>query len=431
MTQDTDLPAPIGFTVDSRRQAVAEETLRRPPLPVSVPGRCAHLAFMTSAAQADAQRLHVHKLLSGRGASLDLDRSDQIIAQTGDLTLKWERHTEFCSITLITNGPASPENDFPPLDQDWAAACPGNLLVALKIAISDTAASDTTTELPENSPQLARSLVNGGNTEVAATYVLQPDGYLGIEVKTDEIREHRIGRLVQRLIEIETYRELALCAWPDVQALGPVLNQIDDGLAKLTEQLGAAREQGENAERTLLARLTDLARELEQTSAQTHFRLNASLAYADLVQRRLDELREERIEGAQRLSSLINRRLRPAARTYRSILIRQAEMSERISRSSDLLRSRIDVELAHQNQQLLASMNQRSAMQLRLQQTVEGLSVVAISYYAISILDKMYEALVEFWPWLHPKLATGLSAPVVILVVFLAVRRIRKGFEGR
>lgn len=429
MKDDTSFPAPAGFTIDNRRQAVAEETLRRPPLPVSVPGKCVHLAFMTSAAQSGAQRTHVLDLLTSWDASLDLDRADQIIAQTTDLTVKWERHTEFCSLTLIAAGDRK-DDHWPPLDENWAGTCPGTLLVALKINILETGADLAKYDDAPHAPQLARSLVNGGTSEIAVTYEVQSDGYMAMTIRTGETLEHRVGRLVQRLIEIETYRELALCAWPDVQALGPVLNQIDEGLARLTDQLGAAREQGENAERTLLTRLTDLARELEQTSAQTHFRLNASLAYSELVQRRIEDLREERIEGAQRLSSLINRRLSPAARTYRSILIRQAEMSERISRSSDLLRSRIDVELAHQNQQLLASMNQRSAMQLRLQQTVEGLSVVAISYYAISILDKLFEALVEFWPWLQPKLATGVSAPIVILIVFLAVRRIRRGFEG-
>lgn len=426
MALNQDLPAPPGFTIDVRRQAVAEETLRRPPLPVPVPGRCAHLAFMTTVEEADDQRAHVLKLLSDWRAAVELNRADQIIAATDGLTLKWERHTEFCSLTLIDKGQTDAVQAWPPLARDWAADCPGKLLVALKITIEATAEIGAAASDDQNSPQQARSLVNGGTSEIAATFALLPDGYLAMTIKTNEVLEDRVGRLLQRLIEIESYRELALCAWPDVQALGPVLNQIDAGLAMLTTQLAASHEQGDDADRTLLARLTDLARELEHTSARTHFRLNASLAYSDLVIRRLDELREERIEGTQRISSLINRRLRPAARTYRSILIRQAEMSERISRSSDLLRSRIDVELAQQNQQLLASMNQRSDMQFRLQKTVEGLSVVAISYYAISILDKLFEASADHLPWVQPKLATGFSAPVIILLVFLAVRRIRK-----
>lgn len=424
MSEHDALPAPPGFSIDPRRRAVAEETLRRPPLPVPAPGRCAHLAFMTTLDQANGQRDHVRQLLNGWGATVELDRFDQIIAATPVVTLKWERHTEFCSITLISAGDSSEE--WPPLDAEWAADCPGDLLVALKINVLDPEQAPALPAGEQFADRQGRSLVNGGTAEVSVAYTVQSDGYLEMSVTTREPQAHRVGRLVQRLIEIETYRELALCAWPDVQALGPALNTIDAGLAELTDQLAVAGQRGEDGERALLVRLTDLARELEHTSARTHFRLNASLAYADLVQRRLEELREERIEGNQRISSLINRRLRPAARTYRSILTRQREMSERISRTSDLLRSRIDVELAHQNQQLLASMNRRSDMQLRLQQTVEGLSVVAISYYAISILAKLFEALAISLPWLNSKIATGVSAPIVILLVFLAVRRIRR-----
>lgn len=422
--------APPGFNLDPRWQAVAEETLRRPPIPLSAPGQCAHLGFLTNVTEADAQHAHVLDLLSKWDADVELNRSDQIIAATDDLTVKWERHTEFCSLTFISNGP--PVLDWPVLDAEWTQSLPGNLLVAIKITVSNGVDQATTPELIDHSPFAARakSQVNGGDSEVAMTYIRQDDGYLHMALTTSEMLPDRIGRLVQRLIEIETYRELALCAWPDVQALGPKLNEIDAGLSALTEELGTSAQQGDDAERTLLTRLTDQARDLEKTSAQTHFRLNACLAYADLVQRRLEELREERIEGSQRISSFINRRLRPAARTYRSILIRQTEMSERISRTSDLLRSRIDVELAHQNQQLLASMDKRADQQLRLQQTVEGLSVVAISYYAIGIIGYLSAPIAHYWEDVDTKLLTGISAPFVVLLVFLAVRRIRHRVGG-
>lgn len=427
MNPPTGTPVPEGFVIDRRWQAVADETLRRPPVPMAAPGRCVQLGFMTSVDEADRQRQHVLALLAGWDAAIELERSDQIVATTSQMTVKWERHTEFCSLALFASGEPGDEI-WPPLDADWASNCPGQLLVALKIGVSiQGAANGEEVRVIEESPFTvrARSLVNDGSAEVALTYLRRDDGYMHVAVTTSETLEDRIGRLVQRLIEIETYRELALCAWPDVQALGPRLNQIDAGLTALTEELGQTEQEGGETDRTLLSRLTDLARELEKATAQTHFRLNASLAYSDLSQRRLEELREERVEGSQRISSLINRRLSPAARTYRSILIRQAEMSERISRTSDLLRSRIDVELAHQNQQLLASMNARSDQSLRLQQTVEGLSVVAISYYAIAILGYLLAPLTHYWEGMDTKLLTGLAAPVVVLLVYLAIRRIR------
>jgi len=427
------IPAPPDFHLDERRQAVAEETLRRPPLPVSVPGHCAHLVFLTTPAEADRHRLHMLRLIENWSGRLELDRHDQIIAATASLTLKWERHTEFCSITMISNGPSSlPESDpalahWPPLGSEWSRDCPGRLMVALKAVVEprDTELFASDFVASRGSLRRLASTVAGGAARVETSYAPADDGYLHLRIRSSDTDEGSNGRLLQRLLEIETYRVLALMAWPDVQAAGPRLNEIDAGVTSLTEELG---QMPEGEDRSLLLRLTALARQLEHITAQTHFRFNASLAYSDLVQRRLDDLREERVEGEQRISGFINRRLSPAARTYRAILNRQVEMSERVSRTSGLLRSRMDVELAHQNQQLLASMERRARQQLRLQETVEGLSVVAISYYAIGILSYLVSPFDSAIPGVSGKLLLGLLAPFVVLAVFLIIRRVRKGF---
>lgn len=429
---------PADFKIDSRWQAVADETSRRPPLPVSAPGICAHFGFVTTADEADRHREHMLGLLSEWSARIDLDRMDQIVAVAGDVTVKWERHTEFCSFTIIGCGkPAGnmawaaniDPNSWPNLPADWKSECPGNLVVALKIIVQPEGESPFPGEFFANNVGGVRvgASVNAGGATLETNYQASPDGFMRTRVQSHDNNPQRIGRLVQRLIEIETYRVMTLYAWPDVQTLGPQLGAIDEGLSALAERLGNLDE-GED--QRLLTSLTNLARDLEHISAQTHFRLNASLAYSEIVQRRLTELREERIEGFQRLSNFIERRLNPAARTFRAILIRQAEMSERISRTSALLRSRIDVELAQQNQQLLASMDRRARQQFHLQQTVEGLSVVAISYYAIGIMSYGVNALAGYWHDLNVKMMVGMLTPAVILVVYLFIRRLRAGFES-
>lgn len=433
----TATPTPAGFSIDPRFYRVTEETLRRPPLPLQPPGHCAHLVFTTSPAEAEAQRQQVLALLHELGARIDLDRPDQILGCNKTLTFKWERHTEFCALTLFSEkAAANARSDpqlaaWPPLPANWAATVSGQLIAAIKLIVESDGTSIFAPDFvkPRGSALRVMSSVNGGTARVETAFYPADDGYLHFRVSTSETNQERIGRLVQRLLEIETYRTLTLMGWPDVQAVGPKLNEIDTGVGGLAEQLGNLNELGEEEEHQFLARMTDLARELEQVSARTHFRFNASLAYAELVQRRLDELQEERVEGAQRLSSLVNRRMRPAARTYRAILIRQAEMSERISRTSDLLRSHIDVELAKQNKELLGSMNRRADQQLRLQQTVEGLSVVAISYYAIGILGYMVTPLTAYWHGLETKVLIGVLAPFVVLLVWLGIRRIRHSFE--
>lgn len=432
-----ETPTPAGFNIDPRFYRVTEETLRRPPLPLEPPGHCAHLVFTTSPAEAEMQSGQILALLESLEARIDLDRHDQILACTKSMTFKWERHTEFCAFTIFSEKAAAIARAdpqlaaWPPLPANWAAQLAGHLIAAIKLIVEADGTSIFAPDFvkPRGSALRVMSSVNGDTARVETAYFPADDGYLHFRVSTSETNQERIGRLVQRLLEIETYRTLTLIGWPDVQAVGPKLNEIDTGVAGLAEQLGILSELGEEEEHQFLARMTELARELEQVSARTHFRFNASLAYADLVQRRLDELQEDRVEGAQRLSSLVNRRMRPAARTYRAILVRQAEMSERISRTSDLLRSHIDVELARQNKELLGSMNRRADQQLRLQQTVEGLSVVAISYYAIGILGYLVTALTAYWHGLEAKVMVGLLAPFVVLLVYLAIRRIRHTFE--
>jgi uncharacterized membrane-anchored protein len=119
------------------------------------------------------------------------------------------------------------------------------------------------------------------------------------------------------------------------------------------------------------------------------------------------------------------RRYDPAMRTVKSTESRLQAMSDRAIRAGDLLRTRVDVERSAENQALLASMNRRADMQLRLQQTVEGLSVVAISYYAVNLVTYMLLPLAEAQHW--PKaVVTAALTPLVLGAVWLMVRRIRR-----
>ena len=95
------------------------------------------------------------------------------------------------------------------------------------------------------------------------------------------------------------------------------------------------------------------------------------------MERRIAELREGRVEGMPTLREFVERRLLPAMKTCETVARMQEGLSARISRASELLRTRVDIELERQNQELLAQMNRRAKLQLRLQETVEGLSVVA------------------------------------------------------
>jgi uncharacterized membrane-anchored protein len=124
----------------------------------------------------------------------------------------------------------------------------------------------------------------------------------------------------------------------------------------------------------------------------------------------------------QRLGVFLDRRFSPAMTTCNAVAERIASLASRTERASNLLRTRVDIALEAQNQQLLRSMEQRSRQQLMLQETVEGLSVVAISYYLIQIAAKLFEGV----PGIDAKFASWVSIPVIIAAVWFAVRRVRR-----
>jgi uncharacterized membrane-anchored protein len=63
----------------------------------------------------------------------------------------------------------------------------------------------------------------------------------------------------------------------------------------------------------------------------------------------------------------MERRLLPAMNTCATMARRQEDLSSRVARNSQLLRTRVEVELERQNQELLGQMNRRAKLQLHLQ----------------------------------------------------------------
>ena len=127
----------------------------------------------------------------------------------------------------------------------------------------------------------------------------------------------------------------------------------------------------------------------------------------------------------QRLGVFLDRRFSPAMATCQAVADRIKSLAERSERASNLLRTRVDIALEAQNQKLLKSMEKRGHQQLRLQQTVEGLSVAAISYYLIGILSKLIEGLGAY-ARTDTKLVSLLIIPFVVLIVWYGVWRLRK-----
>lgn len=417
-----------GLSIDARRDTIQAERHARPPVPVLAPGIVQHMVFRTAPDSniADERRaaLTICEKLELIPSS---ELADQISADGDGVVLKWERHTEFVSYTFIAQNVKDRALFSPWSERDlgWTGV-PGTLLLSLLIALEPKRSpvwSGSGRFAWRDAKPICASAVMSGTTSVETDLDLDEAGNARYLVKTTSKEPARLGRLLQRLIEIETYSTLCLYAWKDAKELSPLLSQAERRLGDLITRL--ARQGGESDEK-ILEDLAELSAFHEATTERSHFRLNASLAYHEIAVRRMEELREERIEGCQRLANFMKRRMNPAARTYKAILRRQEETAQRINRATQLLRGRIEVAIGKQNQELLKSMNARAEAQYRLQKTVEGLSVVAISYYALGILTYLAAVFAGFVPGLSVKVIVGLCVPLVVGAVWFSVRKLRE-----
>ena len=172
-----------------------------------------------------------------------------------------------------------------------------------------------------------------------------------------------------------------LLGLPEAQRVLPSIGTIERRLAEVTREMRKSNDLADN--RHLLDELTTLAAELKAGAAASALRFGATRAYNEILQQRLEAVGEQKIVGMPSWSSFLARRMNPEVRTCAATELRQSTLSLKLSRAADLLRTRVDVELEKQNQDLLKSMNARTRVQLLLQSTVEGLSVAAITYYLI------------------------------------------------
>jgi uncharacterized membrane-anchored protein len=200
-----------------------------------------------------------------------------------------------------------------------------------------------------------------------------------------------------------------------------VLGDAERELAALAQAILLAKRADEPG---LLDRLTRLAGQVEGQYAATHSRFSATRAYFELVDRRIRDIAESRLPGMQTIGEFMERRLTPARSTCESASRRQNALSERVSRMSNLLRTRVDFEQQQSSQALLTTMNQRQDLQLKMQATVEGLSVAAITYYFTGLVSYLAKGAEKLgWPY-GADVTAAFAMPVVALVVWWSIRRI-------
>jgi uncharacterized membrane-anchored protein len=388
------------------RPRVLAELHARPFAPASTPKRVLHFAFQVSAVEAEQDRARIERLADGGAKPSGWLEDKRHISLDGG-NMRWERHGEFISYTMR----APP--DTPPT---WPAELipPGPMLVAVDLLLSS--------EAPKRKA-LVEATIADGKALISTDFSPNDDDFVEIAIVNIGMTDEIAGATVQRVLEIETYRSLALLGLPVAEKAAKALGAIENELPSLMEKMGAASSLEDN--RGLLDRLTLLSLDLERSSASTHFRFGATRAYAELVRLRLEALTERTELGGPGLASFFSRRFDPAIRTCATVSDREAILARKLTRAAQLLRTRVEIALESQNRDLLEAMGDRLRLQLRLQQTVEGLSVVAIAYYVVSLFHLLASGFLIFDHSIDADLLTALAVFPIIVAIALTIRLIR------
>jgi uncharacterized membrane-anchored protein len=421
---------PLPFEEHPLRLTLNDEVHARPPVPMHSPEVVSYLAFVHHDGSAGREPRHLAELAAQLGLPAPDCESGHVFLDAGDLRFKWERHNEFSSYTFFRKAEAGEVRDdhallaIPPA---WRNAIPGQLVVATHVTVrpaADIDAERLSAEHLSGTTQMVVSKISHGAGWVFTDFRIGEDGFSRFLIVNQSLTPRQTGRTVQRLVEIETYRIIALLAFPVAKQVARLLSRAEDELADLVRRMG--RSETSDSERRVLERLTRLAADVEQSVATTTYRFGAGAAYYGLVRLRIEELREIRVTGFPTLREFMERRLTPAMDTCGSISSRQQDLSDRIARNAQLLRTRVEIELERQNQELLAQMNRRAKLQLRLQETVEGLSVVAITYYGSQLVHYLAKGLEAHIAPATPEVATAVAIPLIATLVFTGMRRMRR-----
>ena len=416
---------PLRYTLNSELHA-------RPFPSLITPHMAAYLAVrpigdaVTRDRSVDLQQLRA--LLTHYGAPLPAEDATHYFGPMGKYTLKWEQHTEFVTYTAfldqIGQRPFDPA-EFDVFPEDWRAGLKAERITSILLRLVPRPAEDAQIAealqdwfVPES---LAVASVLEDAAVIASDFRIDPAGHMRMAVFASEgTGSRRLGRIVQRLCEIETYKSMSMLGFAKVREFAAQLDRLDAELIDLMAGMAGTSAMAEDT----LHRLLDISVGLEALSADASYRLGATEAYQAIVSQRIGALRETRFMARQGFDEFMMRRYEPAMRTVKSSETRLNKMSARASRAAELLRTRVDVERSAQNQAILASMDKRSDLQLRLQHTVEGLSVVAISYYAVSLVGYMLYPLAER-SGISKGTLTALAVPVVVILVWGLLRRLR------
>ena len=412
------------------KDALIDELHNRPFPVVDLPAQVSSLVFLHNGNR-EAELDQLIALAQSQGATAPKANADCYYQSFKEFDLRWEFHNEFSTYTVIRHGEheqALFTDIFSFLPSDWVKNLQGQVIAANHIDLRPAAlAPKTEQEFAQkfNDQRLVGSKIYDGLATIWTSVQSEDDGFIRTLIIDEGLDSSQAGRVIRNLLEIAAYRSMTLLALPTARQLMPEVRHLEQRLVETNDKLNQLVSLED--EQALMNELIEEATQLEKLVADHNFRFSASEAYFNLTESRLDMLREQKIPTIRTLKQFHARRFIPAFNTCMSVVKRKENLSKRISRTSELLHLRLQLSLETQNQQLLASMDKRSEIQLRLQQTVEGLSVIAMTYYSMSLIELLLKPVVmENYLPISQGMALAVITPVVFLGAIFLTLRIRK-----
>ena len=431
---------------DPQRTLLHNEVHARPPSRIRLPALVVYVAVLNEGVTREDECAHLQRLPGQSALRIEDVQSNFLQLRLAGHALKWERHSEFTRYSIIQPLPAHAllDADTPDvlsallIDPAWLRAIPGRTVAAITLALVEDSSGDLPALLAAGrqwfggrtvvASRIGSSSGSSGPVCAITDFALQDNGFERmLMVAPPDISPTRAGRISGRLLELETYRLMALRGLPVAKTLAPVLHEGETALANITASL----EDAHSSDQALLDTLIALAARVERATALHGYRFAATQAYDALVRQRITELRETALPGTQMIGEFMQRRLSPAIATVAATAQRLASLSQRIERASALLRTRVDIATEAQNQQLLSQLTRGQEMQLRLQATVEGLSIAAISYYVVSLLLYAGKAAHAAGLPVNADVAAGALIPLVLWAVWRSTRKIHERVHQR
>lgn len=403
-------------------QLVAE-THARPSQAINGPAEIIHIALKASDEVADKffEVLDPDKVETG---------PRHRIGKMNGIKVKLEKHTEFLSCTFFQELEGSKQkeslldivkNNFP-VDET-------QVYVLLKLSLVKSV-REMLKILPIEQRIYGGKMRDG--IDVRSTFIPDEEGMIRFGLYGKNLTGDELGRRIQRLMEMETYRTMSLLGLPIAREVGKKLAECEHELEDLTLSVAQQTITTQEDDELLFHKLSNLSERSNILLTETRYRFAASRAYFTLFQQRIQSLEEEKVGDVQTMSGFLRSRLEPAMATIESTAKRQETLTNDLSRALVLLRTRIELNLNKGNQALLQSMDKRHDQQLKISQTVEGLSIVAITYYAVGLVSHLLKALAQ-QPWMpfSDTVLTAISVPFILFFVWITLKRVRKAWDDR